>query len=577
MSSLILYSLFATWITITFTKHPTIRPTPTSPPTPANLTSHVVSINQKTGENEPDCVISNKTCKDLHYAFYTTLARNSVFNIITLKIYGDYVLKEAFGINSTDKDLKALHIMGADKYTKLTSSSSYVSINIGFNRTGYDVQFLPYSVSFTNLNVSGFGSEKPAAVIGWYVKNVTIYDSIFIDNKCAALNLLNTPVEIQGCLFQNNSVNVRHLKRKYTKKAFPFGSASAGGAVGLIYNQISKVNVALLHDNKFINNRGEAYHSKSVAQTSDSKYMFSKSGGALILAVIDGFYNEFNVFNNQFIHNSAALGGAMMISNHATSASNHYYVDNCTFHANRASSTGGGLSFSNWDSATDNNMKVSNSKFTANQARVAGGMKILFQSQLSAELPGEQMVFVEDVIFEYNRANVASGIHMIYNLAIMGAKPTLPVTITNSIFAHHSLGFQDIGSGPSAYSGVVLTNRLDLMFNGHNQWYNNSFESPLYASNAEVHVDGNLTFANNMVQTSGGGITLSDVAHMVVHPGANLVFVDNYAHVKGGAMFVKTVGFPEMVYKYNPSCFIQYLDRDHPGGLSPDEWKVRFI
>ena len=584
MASLMVSCLFVLWIwiTVAFTKHPTRPPRPSPTVTPApNLTSYTVSINQKTGDNHPDCVYPNKTCKDLHYAYHMTMSMNNIANIIMFRIYGDYVLNETFHINKTIIGLKALHFMGVEKNTKLTPSSSEISIKIGFNNTEGDIsRYIPYNVSFTNLKVTGFGSKVPAVIIGWHVQFVTFHNNILIDNKCSVLNLFNCAVDIQGCLFENNAVNVFYNKRTYGKLAFPEGTASAGGAIGLIYRkqQNDLTEVVFIHNNRFINNRGEAYQSKCIAQTSDSKYLFSKSGGGILIALIGAStQNCGTVSNNQFIGNSAALGAGMMISNHGQSSENHFLVRNCTFYSNKASSTGGGFSYSNWDQASYNNLQVRDCNFTANQARVAGGMKILFQSedQFNEAASGSQIVDLTNVIFERNRANVASGIHMIYNLGLK-VKPTAPITFHNSIFAHHLLGSQDVSSGPSAFSGVVLTNRIDLMFTGDNQWYNNSFESPLYASNSEVHVQGNLTFSNNVVQTSGGGITLSDVAHIIVYPDSNLVFVDNYAHVKGGAMFVKTVGFPEMVYKYNPSCFIQYLDPlNRNRQFPPDKWKVR--
>ena len=565
-------------IPTTRSKHPTKVP-PTTTPFPKILTTHVVSINQDTGINKPECINRNKVCRDLHYAYHMTLAGDSIYNIIMLKIHGDYVLKETFHINNTVNDLKALHIIGVDRHTKVTPASPDVSIIIGFNRTGYDAKSLQYNVTFTNLTITGFGSKHPAAIIGWHVKNVIFRDNAIIDNKCSGLNLLNTAVDIQGCLFQNNSVNVLHNQGKHGQKAFPGGTASAGGGVGLIYDATEINYLFYIRKNMFIDNKGETYTSKCIAQTSDSKYAFSRSGGGLIIAMINSSNCVGEMSHNHFIRNSAALGGGLMISNHGFGMYNQFYMDNCTFDSNRASSTGGGLSFSNWDRMAYNKLEMSDCNFTANQARVAGGMKILDQSRdpYNENAPGEIDIVLINVLFERNRANVASGIHMIFNL-VFTTKPIKPVVFLNTIFAHHSLGFQDITSGPSAFSGVVLTNKIDLMFEGHNQWYNNSFESPLYASNADVHVPGNLTFANNVVQTSGGGITLSDVAHIIVYPGSNLVFVDNYAQVKGGAMFVKTVGFPEMVYKYNPSCFIQYLDpKNRLLQIPPDEWQVRIL
>ena len=62
-------------------------------------------------------------------------------------------------------------------------------------------------------------------------------------------------------------------------------------------------------------------------------------------------------------------------------------------------------------------------------------------------------------------------------------------------------------------------------------------EVPVYLSNQDLHINGNVEFSNNVAE-DGGGIFISDHSNVIFHKSATVNFTNNRATNNGGAIFL---------------------------------------
>ena len=526
-----------------------------------------VTVDQKNGRDIHSCADGTLPCQSIQYALEEVLHKVNI-STINIKLIGNYSLNKKVAIKDAAAALSNVVFTGHYDNTVIKAGFANANFEIDLRKSDSKV-----TIQFYNLTFINFTSNATAVIVSWN-GSIKVFSSIFIGNKCAAINTLDAPVELYGNIFKNN-IGSAVLKRNPSLDplvSFPEGNESAGGAVAILFAERNNTKV-VVKGNTFQFNIAVTIIEKLTISNNNSYGRYSHVGGGLLLGFMNtSNYTNVSIDSNTFSANKASLGGGVMLSFNKMSGCNNVKIVNSKLYTNMASITGGGLAFTAWSNSTYNRVDIRDSQIAYNSAQVGGGSKFLFQSadMTDPSGPGIQIINLVNVTFLKNEAASASGLHLIYNLGSISTKPPVPVHLTNVTFSQHNFqSYPASHNGPS-YSGVFLSNSVDVVFKQDNFFLNNSLESPIFLSNSDLHLNGSLKFLGNTVQTSGGGMSLSDVSHIYLHPKSNISFVENLAQISGGAMFVKSVGYPDLVYKNNPSCFFQYRFPD----ISPSKWEV---
>ena len=565
----------------------------------------VTFVSQATGRDEISCVdfdwenITTSVlfpCKSIHFAYIESLTRISNFTkVLSIRLLDEvYYLDQTLKIDRPKEHLKLLEINGVDKNRTLItspiiqSSSSHTSgheANIQIvcpccknHKEVLNCHF--YSVSLFNLKFSGFGPLLPAAVVLWQIPFMNISNCIFYRNWCSGINALDSGLEITETDFIENINNKGLHQCTSLPSTFPLSNISLGGAVGIIFNQTSRRKV-LVKSCNFIRNSAVRHEKGSfyIAHSPNNSMYFRVGAGILLVFSNFSHQNEVNLLKNSITHNKAFSGAGLTVITQDYAHDNFVRVKDSLLAQNEAQSTSAGILLAAWDYSNNNEFLVDSCKILDNTAAISAGLKAIFHSvnPQNQTFPASQTVNISKSIFCGNNAETAAGLHFIYALPNGNKLPGL-YWIDNSTFCSHITSkfasyirsMDHEKRGPPAYGGTLLTNRVDINFHGDCYIFKNEGGSALYSSNSEIHVQGSLTFYDNMAQLSGGAMTLADVSHLVLHPGAHLRFVRNYARIYGGALAIYTLGIPELVYQFNPTCFIQYSDTVIP----PSKWDV---
>jgi len=528
-------------------------------------------VDQKYGIDNMNC-FQNTTmsCKSLGYIYKHIPKYETVENNITVIINGDYVLQKTLVMDQVLVNVSKITFVG--NYSKITTTNSSDSnFIIGKKDSSVD-----YIISFKNLTFEDFGKNSTAVIVSWGSQLLEIKNSQFLKNKCSAINTIDTNILVTFSSFEDNLGNSINKGEVYgNHQNFPSGNNSAGGAIAVIFSKQTSTS-AIFQNNIFRSNRAVTFSEKIIIDSSESSSIaFSHTGGGILFAFMrNSAYSKVLIQNNKFIANSASLGGGLSLTFHDTSGLNDVTIVDNLFLQNTGTICGGGFAIATWRQSTSNSILIKNTNFTYNAAQVGAGGRILLQSyqNMYTKIPALQTIILQKVLFHKNKAASASALHINYNLGTT-RRPFTPIIFRNVTFSNHSTEIYKFAlQGPSAFSGVLLSIRVDLEFQDDNYFLYNELESPVFISNCELYVKDKLQFFKNSVQTSGGGMTMADNSYLYLYPSSVLQFIDNYAPVQGGALCVQTVGFPDMVYKYNPSCFMQYVTEKGP--MSPSEWKV---
>lgn len=528
-------------------------------------------VDEINGNDDENCLnIKIQPCYSIKY-IYDNIVIVTEFSEIHIQIIGTYHLNETLNILT----LKKVHITNHNNSKAyIVAGQPYACFVLGSHGISDSCRMIFSGITFKN-----FSYNNIAVITGWN-GSLDIKNCSFIDNNCSAINILDSQVEIVDSIFMNNYGSAIHSKKEpsLNDPSFPDGLNSAGGAVAILFSDQNNISV-MIKDNKFLNNHALTVTTKLVTEMRNASLVFSHIGGGLLIAFINKtMHNFILVRDNIFDSNKASIGGALMLSFHDFSISNIVHIINNKISKNRATSTGGGFAIATWRQSADNNIAFKDNLISENAAPVGGGGKMLLQSIIESNLthnrryfPSKQTIKFENTTFTKNKASSASGLHLIYNVAL-ASKPLHPVKFINVTFSHHITNLhRDITSSPSAYSGIFLSNRIDVQFEGHNFFFNNNVESSIFLCNSDLFLHGHLHIHGNTVQTSGGGMALTDVSHIHLFSGSKLLFEFNFAQIQGGALYVRSIGFPDMVYMYNPSCFIQYGQYNE---LPPSKWNV---
>eukprot|EP00111_Clytia_hemisphaerica_P001419 TCONS_00004031-protein len=532
-----------------------------------------IRVDQQKGLDTEICFEDeSQPCKTLDYVC-TGIISNHNISTANIFIQGEYILYETLLLDQYSVNLTSIQFIGNS--TTIRTNNSDIGIMIGHKST-YETETISYNITFSKLTFTAFGENTTSVILSWGAKYLVIQSCHFGKNRCAALNVVDTNISIEDSVFEDNSGSAVNKGEVYGKHStFPYGGNSAGGAVAILFTKRETMGIATISKSIFRNNIAVSLSQKVIIDSAETSVIFSHTGGALLLAFMgQSSYAKVLIQQNLFMNNLASLGGGMTLTFHDTSGQNHVNLVENVFHQNRGSVCGGGFAIATWRQSNANQVIFKNTNFTYNAAQVGAGGRILLQSYASiySKDPSWQNIQFQNTRFFRNKAASASALHINYNLGT--ARPFTPIIFDNVTFANHSTEVYKFSlQGPSAFSGVLLSNRVDLEFRGDSYFYYNEVESPTFLSNCEFYVKNKVVFYKNRVQTSGGALTMTDVSHLYLYPDSVLQFIENYAPVEGGALYVQTVGFPDMVYKYNPSCFIQYFVKEGDP-IPPSQWKV---
>ena len=564
--------------------------------------SKVVFVSQFSGTDQLSCIYHQEDhitrdsnmapsnsfpCKSVDFAYRESLKRiTNITEVLTIRFLDHiYHLNQTLNINTHNEKLKLLQINGKES-TRTVLSAHFSEGKANF-RIACEAAEPPcgfYKVALFNLVFEHFGPRLPAAVVLWNIPHINILHCTFHKNNCSGINALDSGATIIKSTFVDNNNNVNFIIPRHHQGpifTFPDSNISSGGALGIVFGDASDTSITV-RDCDFVRNTAvRKENDTAFVPHSPNNTMYYRIGaGILIVFARYSFRNTVFLQSNYVMLNRAFSGVGLSVITQDYALKNSVRVIDSIFYHNEAYETSAGVLFVSWDYSTRNLFSMSSCKVINNTAPISAGFKGVFHSldYYASKFPASQFIRISRCVFCSNNARTASGIHLIYALPnsfkLTGSYEIENTTVCNHVTSEN-MHLVETGGSPTAYGGAVLTNRVDISFEGDNFIHGNKGGSALYASNSEIRIKdrASLTFTGNMAQSSGGAMNLADVSHLVLHPGSSLKFKGNYARIYGGAIAVQTLGIPELIYKFNPTCFLQYSDASVP----PSKWKVSIV
>ena len=531
-----------------------------------NIRNLSVYISQY-GVNNFDCVCKGKShpCKTIQYAYDQTMLwlSNSTRTVKFVFLDGVYNMTESAIV---DKQGLLLHSLEFTSLlgTTFKATNENAMFWIGCNKTD-EKSCLSHTVKFSNLSFTNFGSKFPAAIVVFSINQLVIHNCSFAHNNCSAINSFETSATMIDVNFLDNKGTANFLG-SVSHSSFPMSNVSVGGALGFIFKTGQNKFVNIFNSN-FSGNKAATNMANPYVQHSVKGSQFSRvGGGILVLFMENSSYMTVNISQSHFVNNRAYSAGAVAILSESYSLSNRIVFRNCLFLKNVVNSTAGAILFANWDFTEGNSLIITNCTFKYNVAKYAGAIKYLinFIKHKDTGTPLRPGLEIINSHLCSNVAEMASAMHLTTDTSIFRQSMS-PVHIYDSVFCQHDYtGEIDGRQNASQYGGTILTHKVDIKFMGNNSVTENKVGCGLYASNANVHVDGTILFSKNIAASSGAGMSLADTSHLILYPGSHIKFEENHSSTKGGALAVISVGMPEMTYVYNPFCFLQYSVPNEP-------------
>ena len=541
----------------------------------ASTTSVFISEN---GNDSQDCICRGAAspCRTIQHAYYQTMLQISNKTKSLKFIFMDEVYNMAGGFlaNRQGSFLQNVEFTSTLR-TIIRAIDPNAVFLIGCNISNPS-PCISYNVKFNNLIFRNFGSNLPAVIVVFTINLLSFENCSFSRNNCSAINSLDTSVQLQGVEFMENrgTSNFKGSTNDFSA-AFPISNVSNGGALALVFrNGYGKhVNIS---NCRFIKNKAATNLTLPYVEHKLGDTQFPRVGGGILFLFMKNCSKvSANIINSNFTNNTAYAAGAVAILSESYSTSNKIAFKHCRFEHNIVKSTAGAILFANWDYTQKNKLSITNCIFKNNRAKYAGAIKYLIniiqrEEGTASEEPGFELVASQ---LCGNIAETGSAIHFITDASIY-RHPISPVHIVDSVFCQHDIsGEKEDRQSVSQYGGTILSHKIDIKFMGNNSIEKNKVGCGLYASNANIHVNGTLIFSKNVATASGGGMAMADTSHLILYPGSHLRFEENHSGTKGGALAVFTIGMPELTYVYNPFCFLQYSIPNLPHS----KWDVSII
>ena len=421
------------------------------------------------------------------------------------------------------------------------------------------------SVSFRNIIVRNCGPNVPSAILIEGPLKATFDNCTFMDNLCSGLNSRDASLTVNNSRFVNNIAN----QSNSFDIDFTFGNTSLGGGLGIMFdkgigNKVEILSSDFMLSSSFVNNDPDAV-SHDTGQTRLLSNYYASGGGLSVINTFNSNGNNVVIKNCRFKHNRGTYGGGLFLTFVHNSTGSSAIVENCSIAHNFASHTGGGLLISSWDKAHKNSVMLRNCDIFSNNAMGGGAMKVMYRSiDPTNDNEGGIVDFqMHDCNVFKNKATSGSALRLLSNLP-SGRIPQMLPKLYNCTISGHSPA-----RGSKEYPGAVLSTKLGIEFHGSNFLLNNTLGSAVYISSGTLHVRGTVLFQGN-IGLRGGAVYLADTSKIVLYPDSYLKVYRNHAHFRGGGLFVEAASLREVIYPYNPGCFLQYSVPKTP----PSQWKV---
>ena len=155
-------------------------------------------------------------------------------------------------------------------------------------------------------------------------------------------------------------------------------------------------------------------------------------------------------------------------------------------------------------------------------------------------------VNIEHCNFSSNKQYEGHGTAIHYSSINVLTGPPITFTITGCHFLCNERAKSVVYFGPS--SSVKSCEYLSLK----NSNFHHNRGIPVYLSNQNLYISGNIEFYNNSAE-NGGGMFISDYSNVTFHDSATVNFTHNTANNNGGAIFL--TNHSSILFKEHPTLY----------------------
>ena len=175
--------------------------------------------------------------------------------------------------------------------------------------------------------------------------------------------------------------------------------------------------------------------------------------------------------------------------------------------------------------------------------------------------------------FLFNKEYRGHGAAVYYSSSNASKEGSLLQFMINSCNFHHNERAKSI-----VYFGQSSTNFSECLYLKNSKFHHN-IGTPIYVSNQNLNINGNVEFYRNIAK-NGGGIFISDHSNVTFHKSAAITFTNNTATNNGGAVYL--INHSRILFKEHPTinftnntamydggavyliCYSSFLLKDYP-------------
>ena len=324
----------------------------------------------------------------------------------------------------------------------------------------------------------------------------------------------------------------------------------------ILYNSLDMLiaNSTFVNNGDLKDNVGNALiyyddQAKRLSRVNIAKSNFTLGLGSGMTLWYDNNEIEVEVFieNSMFLHNTAQIGGGVLINLHNGRSSVEF--SNCAIYNNTARN-GGGVYIILYNRIS--RVEFSNCTIYNNTAQNGGGVYIILYNRISSVEFSNCTIYNNtaqngggvNIILINGSGSIAFNNSIIYNnVGYYGSGLIINaflLTSTPSIrFTNVSFQFNKLPNMLNIYqSAVLLMNIRNVIFDQID--ISNHNTTGLVSINSAIKFDGHSTFVNNS-GINGGGIALYGSSQLYLNHNTNIYFVNNHASESGGGIFVSQV------------------------------------
>ena len=519
--------------------------------------SHTVIVNSKSGTDSFICCQSLGTaCRSLEYAL----------SCISANIIGSYSIVRVDGIASLNKRTE-LNIPTDYNVTIESENIMPAVINCDSDNSMLIVRSdgRGASIVFRNVLVRNCGPSVPSAVLIEGPLDAEFNSCTFINNTCAGLNIIDANLMVINSQFRNN----RLTAAGNLDGEFVLGNDSLGAGLGILFDSGIGMTVEIVSSD-FILGSGVVSDKPAIGIPRSSKgklpSLYTIGGGGLsVIYAFDSHDNSVSVSNCNFEYNRGTYGGGLYFNFLHNSTRNSVLVENCTVARNFVSLTGSGLLISSEDRAHNNTIILKSCNIYSNNAMSGGAMKVTYNSIDPSNVKrGGLMDFqMHNCNVFDNIAMSGSAFRLVSNIPSGRVSQLLPKLYNCTISGHRP------ARGSKEYPGAIYSTGVGIEFHGMNYFTSNTQGSAIHISSGILHVKGILIFERN-IGYEGSAAYLTTSSKLILYPDSYLRISNNHAERRGGGLFVEVTASWQVIYEYNPGCFLQYSEAD----TLPSKWRV---